>query len=110
MNTENRCHRLYWLCTQSGKKIPAGVAFYNDSKSDYRLKVDTFCEDKNVFVKPVSMENGVINFRVESLVKKKAGAPHRAEIGVGHANLEEGFPIYMEIGPFDRALVMEAAV
>ncbi len=109
MNKENQCHRLFWLCGQTGRKVSAGVAFFNESKGDYRLKVDTFCEDKYFYVKPVSMEDGVINFRVESLVKKKTGYPHRAEIGVGHASVAEGYPIFMEIGPFERTLVLEAA-
>lgn len=57
------------------------------------------------------MTDGMINFRVESAIKKKSGigVHHRAEIGVGHANAKDGFPIYMDIGPYDRTLVMEAA-
>ena len=77
-------------------------------KGDYRLKVDTFCEDKTVYLKPISMTEGIINFRVESVVRKKASAPHRAEIGVGHASVVEGFPIFMDIGPYNRTLVLEA--
>lgn len=106
-----KCYRLYWLCSQSGRSLPAGVGFYNESKGDYRLSVDVFCENKIVFLRPISMTDGMINFRVESAIKKKSGigVHHRAEIGVGHANAKDGFPIYMDIGPYDRTLVMEAA-
>lgn len=105
-NSEVKLHRLYWLNSQSGRRIPAGVAFYNEDKGNYRLKVDTFCEEKSIFLFPVSMTEGVINFRVEA-VKKGGGL--RSEIGIGHATVDGGFPIYMDIGPFDRTLVLEAA-
>jgi hypothetical protein len=104
-----KCHRLYWLCGQSGRRYPAGVAFYNELKNDYRLCVDTFCENKVVFLKPISMTDGVINFRVESAVRKNGAVLHRAEIGIGHASVDDAFPIYMDIGPYDRTLVLEAA-
>ncbi len=110
-NLEIKCHRLYWLCNQTSRRYPAGVAFYNEANGDYRLSIDTFCENKVVYLKPVSMTEELVNFRVESAIRKKdgIGVHHRAEIGVGHANAEDGFPIYMDIGPFDRTLVLEAS-
>ncbi len=105
-NNEVKCHRLYWVNPKSGRRSNAGVAFYNESKGDYRLKIDTFCDDKVVYLKPVSMMDGVINYRVEAT---KKGGQYRSEIGVGHANVDDGYPIYMDIGPFDRTLVLEGA-
>jgi hypothetical protein len=105
-----KCHRLYWLCSESGRRFPAGVAFYNEPQGDYRLKVDTFPEDKVIYLKPISMTEGVINFRVEAAIRKKGVILHRAEIGVGHANVDTGYPVFMDIGPYSRALVMEEAV
>lgn len=110
MNTENKCHALYWLDNDSGQKIPAGVAFFNSIEGDYRLKVDTFCNDKQVYLKPVSMEEGVINFRVEALSHRRSGPSIRNDIGTGHAAVRDGYPIYLDIGPFSRTLVLEAAV
>lgn len=110
LNTENKCHDLYWLDSDSGQRIPAGIAFFNSDEGDYNLKVDTFCYDKQIYLKPVSMEEGVINFRVESLEYLRSGAPLRNEIGTGHAIIRDGYPIYMDIGPFSRTLVLEAAV
>jgi len=89
---------------------PAGVAFYNEPQGDYRLKVDTFPEDKAYYLKPISMTDGVINFRVEAALRKKGVVLHRAEIGCGHASIESGYPVYMDIGPYSRTLVLEAAV
>ena len=104
--SEVKCHRLYWLCGHSGRRLPAGVALFNESKGDYRLKVDTFCEENSIYLKPVSMTEGVVNYRVEAA---KKGGGFRAEIGTGHASVDVGFPIYMDIGPYDRTLVLEAA-
>jgi len=105
---EVKLHRLYWLCAQTGRRYPAGVAFYNGAQGDYRLCVDAFCETKAFYLKPVSMTEGMINFRVESAVRRSEGGHRRAEIGVGHADAVDGYPIFMDIGPFDRTLVLEA--
>jgi len=110
LKTENtKCHRLHWLCNETGKRYPAGVAFYNELQGDYRLKVDTFPEDKVIYLKPISMSDGLIHFRVEAAVRKQGVVLHRAEIGEGHANIESGYPIFMDIGPFARTLVLEVA-
>lgn len=110
MKTENsKCHRLHWLCSETGKRYSAGVAFFNELQGDYRLKVDTFPEDKVIYLKPISMSEGMIHFRVEAAVRKNGVVLHRAEIGEGHASVEDGFPVFMDIGPFTRTLVMEAA-
>ena len=107
---KNEKFNLYWLCKQTGRKHPAGVAFFNESQADYRLKIDTMPDDKLIYLKVSSMADGVILYRVETAVKKQGRVTHRAEIGAGHAKADEGYPIYMDIGPFERTLVMERAV
>lgn len=99
--------RLYWLCGQTGRKHPAGVAFFNESQSDYRLKIDTMPDEKMIFLKVASMTDGVIYYRVEAAVKKNGKVSHRAEIGTGRADASDGYPIMMDIGPFSRYLVLE---
>lgn len=105
----SRCHRLFWVCGESGQRYPAGVAFYNEPQGDYRLKVDMFAEDKVYYLKPVGTAEGLIQFRVEAALRKNGVVYHRTEVGIGHASAEAGFPVYMDVGPFSRALVMEAA-
>ena len=97
---------LYWLCNQTGKKLPAGVAFFNETQSDYRLKIDAFCDDKLIFLKIVSMSDGLIHYRVES-VTRRGSPPQRAEIGRGQSDACGGYPIFMEVGPFSKVLTME---
>lgn len=97
---------LFWLCTQTGKKHPAGVAFFNEEQGDYRLKVDLLPEDKTLFLKVISSSDNVTYYRVESAVKKAGRVVHRAEVGTGFTKKEDS-TIYMDIGPFARTLVLE---
>lgn len=98
---------LYWLCQLTGKKVPAGVAFFNEPQGDYRLKVDVMPEDKVFYLKPTSVHEGKVLYRIEAAVRKEGRVIHRTEIGTGYSNMNEGYPIYMDIGPFSRLLVLE---
>lgn len=42
---------LQWLCPLTGRKHPAGVAFFNEEQGDYRLKVDVMPDDKVLYLK-----------------------------------------------------------
>ena len=110
MLTITKCHRLYWLSSDSDHKTSAGVAFYDPPEGDYRLKIDAFCDEKKIYLKPTSMEEGMLNFRVECMIRKNSGPPLRRDIGFGQASVSDGYPIYIDIAPFDRTLVLEAAV
>ncbi len=100
---------LYWLCNKTGSTLPAGVAFYNESQGDYRLKVDTFADDKLVFLKLTGTSDGTIYYRVDTVVRKQGQATHRAQIGSGHSKAESGLPVFMDIGPYSKVLMMEEA-
>lgn len=102
--------KLSWLDSQTGKKHPAGVAFYNEQEGEYRLKIDTFSDEKLIYLKPGALSDGVIHYRVEATVKQKGQFRHRAEIGVGSSDADKGYPIFMDIGPFSRTLVLEQSV
>ena len=97
---------LYWLCNQTGRKHPAGVAFYNEDQGDYRLKIDVMPEDKVLYLKMVSVSDDVTYYRVEVAVKKSGRAAHRAEVGSGYAKQADS-TIFIDIGPFSRTLVLE---
>ena len=99
--------KLYWLSKESGRRHPAGVAFFNESSGDYRLKIDVMPEEKLVYLKAITSTEKVIHYRVETAIRKQGRVTHRAEIGSGYANLDEGFPVYMDVGPYERQLVME---
>jgi hypothetical protein len=102
-------HRLYWLSSHTGKRYHAGVAAYDEERGDYRLKIDLFCGSMHLFAKPVSVTEGLITYRIEALVKDENGALHRADVGEGHASSLECYPIFIDLGPFERTLLLEAA-
>lgn len=110
LDKKSETFNLFWLCNQTGRKHPAGVAFFNEPQGDYRLKIDTMPDEKLIYLKVSSMSDGVIYYRVEAAVKKAGRITHRSEIGSGHANANDGYPIYMDIGPFSRTLVLEQSV
>lgn len=101
---------LFWHCSDTGRKHPAGVAFYNEIQGDYRLKIDVMPEDKMIYLKPFSVSDNQTRFRVESAVKRGGQLTHRAEIGSGLSQSSEIYPIHMDIGPFSRTLILEKAV
>lgn len=97
---------LFWLCSQTGRKHPAGVAFFNTEQGDYRLKVDIMPEDKTLFLKAVSSSADTTYYRIEAAVRKAGRVVHRADIGSGYAKKDDSV-VYMDIGPFSRMLVLE---
>lgn len=99
--------RLYWVCTETGKKLPAGVAFYNEQQSDFRLKIDALPDDKLIFLRPTGTADGSCQYRVETVVKKNGKSAHRATIGTGYSRSQTGMPVVMDIGPYNKALLME---
>lgn len=98
---------LYWLCDKTGHKLPAGVAFFNEPAGDYRLKIDALPDDKMIYLKFSSSSDGVFYYRVETVVRKNGHPTHRAQIGNGHSKAETGLPVFMEIGPYSKILMME---
>lgn len=104
---KNETFPLFWLCNQTGRKHPAGVAFFNEGQGDYRLKIDTMPEDKVIYLKPTTVSENVVYYRVEAAVKKDGRVAHRAQIGSGYSQSENGHPIVMDIGPFSRSLILE---
>lgn len=98
---------LYWLCQQSGRRHPAGVAFFNEEQGDFRLKVDILPEDKNLYLKATSVSTESVFYRVESVVRKAGAQVHRTEVGTGYARKDDPKVIYMDIGPFSRTLVLD---
>jgi hypothetical protein len=58
-------------------------------------------------MKVSSMTEGKVLYRLEVTVRKEGRVTHRAEVGIGYCNVDEGYPIYIDVGPFSRQLVLE---
>lgn len=89
------------------KKLPAGVAFLTNLKVTIGLK--SMCEIS-------VLSKSYFHVRRKSSVSSRGCHSQRrpsyppTEIGTGYSNANEGYPIYMDIGPFSRLLVMEQLV
>lgn len=58
-------------------------------------------------MKITSMSDGVIRYRVETVARKGGHGANRVEIGRGHSSAEGAYPVFLELGPFSKTLVME---
>jgi len=97
---------LIWLCEETGLRLPAGAAFYNEDHGDYRLKVDLLPEEKILFLKMMSSDEKKTLYRVEVGLKKEGRVIGRVEVGHGESKIGES-TIVMDIGPFSKRLVLE---
>ena len=98
---------LYWLDTDTGKKTPAGVGFFNPQYGEYRLKVDLIPKDCPIYVKPISTTDGRVSYRLETVIKKDGKFSHRSTVGTGYSDAGTNGCAYMELGPYSPSLVLE---
>ncbi|MCB0308580.1 MAG: hypothetical protein KDD48_04355 [Bdellovibrionales bacterium] len=106
MNTQNdKPISLRWRDKDGSGETDAGVAFYEDNFNEYRLKVDMFPQSRRFYVKPVSVENGNVNYRVEMIDRKQNGK--RKTVGTGSPTFTGS--IRMSIPPYSQVLVLKNA-
>lgn len=98
---------LYWVDTNTGKKIPAGVGFFNPEFGEYRLKVDLLPKDCSIYLKPITVTAERTTYRAETAVKKDGRFSHRATVGTGYSDPATNGLAYIELGPYTKALVLE---
>ena len=107
---KNKKLELMWIDKESGKRFPAGAAFYHEDKGEYRLKIDALSDDKLVFLRPSASENGEVKYRVEVALKKEGKVLRYSPIGVGHSGPQTGRYIFMDLGPYSRSLVLDTGL
>jgi len=105
-NDPNVPVKLYWVDRGgSQKKIPAGVAFYEEEQGEYRLKIDMYPKVR-YYLKAITTNEDKIYFRVEVLVDTYV-VPQRRVIGEGFCHPKLDRTVFMEIGPHSKYLAME---
>ncbi len=102
MRTES--HQLWWKDT-NGKHYPAGVAFYEPEWGEYRLKLHIHPE-LQLYLRPMSTENDIIRYRVESVLKKAGKFHSRRTVGDGICYSDKNKDVVMNFYPYSRELVM----
>jgi len=102
---------LWWLDRNTNKRLPAGVAFYEEQYSEYRLKIDFFQvlqgkQDHQFYLKLIGSVEDRMLFRVEGVVKKDGKFAGRYPVGEGYSSKETDHEVHIDFGPFEKILVL----
>lgn len=103
---------LWWLERDTGKRHPAGVAFYRDIEGEYLLKIDFLKvlqekEGTSLRLRPIGNVDDRLLFRAESVIRN-GSKPERFVVGEGYTDQSTEGDIHIELGPFDRKLVLSS--
>jgi len=102
---QTRPQLLWWFDKQSKRNIPAGVAFYDESFGEYRLKLD-INPDTQYYLRPTGAQNEMVEYRAEVVIKKDGKFHQRKVVGVGYSSKETDGDIFIDFGPFSKTLVL----
>ncbi len=98
---------LWWFDKITNKNLPAGVAFYDEKFSEYRLKLDIH-PDTQYYLKPTGSQSEDIHFRAEVVIKKDGKFHQRKVIGEGYLSKQTKGDVYVDFGPYSKTLIMSA--
>lgn len=102
---------LWWLDQKTMKRLPAGVAFYEEKFSEYRMKIDFFQalqgkQDHQFYLKPIGSTDDRMLFRAEAVIKKDGRYAGRYPVGEGYCSKETDGEVFIDFGPFEKLLVL----
>ena len=78
MNEKIETNYLYWINPQNKKRYSAGVAFYEEEYSEYRLKVDCYPE-KKFYLRIIGIKDDqgkIDQISIKCIVDKKSFVQH----------------------------------
>jgi hypothetical protein len=104
-------YQLWWMSRETGHRIHAGIAFYDDRYNEYRLKIDFLQalmgdEDARFYLRPVGKIDDRIYYRVETIVKKNGKFHARRLVGEGYSSTDTENEVYLDFGPVEKILVV----
>lgn len=102
---------LWWMCRDSDRRLPAGVAFYDEKYGEYRLKIDFIQalqdkQDHQFYLRPIGKVDERFLFRAEAVLKKDGKFAGRYPVGEGYASSDTGGEVHIDLGPFEKILVL----
>ncbi len=103
---KNKKLDLEWIDKETGRKFPAGVAFYHEDKGEFRLKVDAMPDEKYIFLRPTGSDGETVHYRVDVSLRKEGKFVRSSPIGSGRSSKSAGPYIFMELGPYSRVLAL----
>jgi hypothetical protein len=100
MNTAKfqKKEKLVWVDPQTGETFHAGVAFYIEEFSEYRLILDA--PRTVLYLRPTKSIDGKIYYLVHAHIDIGGKFSHRVEVGNGYSSGETDNHIYMKLGRY----------
>lgn len=95
---------LYWLSKSRNKRMPAGVAFYDEQFGEFRFRLDFF-PNTDLYLKATAYTDAGTRYRLE-IVKKGSNGKFLRRLPVGSAYESENGETIIEAFPFERSLVL----
>ena len=93
-----KTYYLYWIHPKSQKRIMAGVAFYDETYCEFRLKIDDL-KNRKLYLKPVKSEDEAIVYRVDEVLEIKGKKIRRTQ-GYGSRSEATNGHVHFEVTPF----------
>lgn len=102
---------LWWKDKFTERRIPAGIAFYEEDYGEYRLKIDFLQAvdggaGSQLYLRSIGLTDGRMFFRAEAVLKKNGKYLGRRVVGEGYSSPETDGEILIDLGPFERTLVL----
>jgi hypothetical protein len=102
---------LWWQSRETGRRLPAGIAFYDEKYNEYRLKIDYFQailgdEASPFYLKTVGKVDERVLYRAEAVVKRDGKFHSRRVVGEGYLSAETDGEVFIDFGPMEKTLVL----
>ena len=101
---------LWWKDQYTEKRHYAGVAFYEEAYGEYRLKIDflqgAFEGARPIYLRALGSQEERVLYRAEVAVKKNGKYAGRFPVGEGFSSKDTEGDIIIDLGPFERKLVL----
>lgn len=95
---KSKTYYLYWIHPKTLNRIMAGVAFYDETYCEFRLKIDDL-KDRKIYLKPIKSENDQIIYRVDEVLEIKGRKVRRTQ-GQGIRSEQTKGQVHFEVTPY----------
>ena len=107
MKTEKKPEKfdLWWISPLNEKRQYAGVAFFDETYGEYRLRLD-YEPETQLYLRPIGLINDKQLFKVEIVRKRNGKFFKRFPVGEGVLGKDTDGEVHMELGPYIKTLAL----
>jgi hypothetical protein len=109
---KNEMYYLWWQSKDTGRRLPAGIAFFEEKFNEYRLKIDYLQailggeKECPFYLRTIGQIDGRTLYRAEAVVKRDGKFHSRRVVGEGYLSAETDGEVYVDFGPMEKTLVL----